>query len=203
MANPVKIGAICPSLLGITERRYRQLAGEGVVSKPEKGTVDLLIAIREYIAHLHRRLEGLGGTTLTDERTRLTRISADRKELELRIQKGELLETREAMRIWSGIVATFASRLDAFPRKTAPLLFGCGRIAEMQDVLEKEIHGIKGELSEPDLEAIARAAARDDPGGPPAPAAQAKTDRKRVGGSKPGAESRGQRRVRKVAHPKG
>lgn len=74
MANMVKLDDICPAILGITSRRYRQLAGDGHVPRPEKGSVDLMPAIRDYIKYLQERLRGSGSLSLTDERTRLTKI---------------------------------------------------------------------------------------------------------------------------------
>lgn len=211
MANLVKISEICPSFLPITERRYRQLSDDGIVPKPDKGMVDLMPAIKGYIDYQDRRLKGEGHASHADEKARLTRLSADKKELDLQRARGELIPTDDAMSLWSGVVTLIKSRLDALPRKTAPLLFGCEKIAELQDVLEKEIDSVERELSEPDLAAIARSvyAKRDredhegDERGHVAAKAKGQADRKRVGGSKQGAKSGGKRRVRKVENSKG
>jgi hypothetical protein len=205
MANMVRLNDICPAILGITSRRYRQLAEEGHVPKPEKGQVDLMPAIREYIGYLQERLRGSGSLSLTDERTRLTKIQADRKEIELLKARGELIPVQDALKVWGAIVMAMKTKIQAAPRKLAPIVFGCTKETEIQEILERNSDEICSELSEPDLRYIAvnagLAAGRAE--GSPAPA-QTKTTakRQRVGGPKQSAQSGGKRGTRKVVHGK-
>lgn len=206
MANLVKINDICPAILKITSRRYRQLADENLVPKPEKGQVDLMPAIRDYIEYLHQRLQGAGSTSLTDERTRLTKIQADRKELELLKLQGELLPVREAMAAWSAVILTMKMRLQGFSRKLAPIVFGCNKETEIQELLQREIDEICKELAEPDLQEIAVKAgivAAGHEGGAKTPSSKAEADRKRVGRSKQVPQSGSKRGTREVVHGKG
>jgi phage terminase Nu1 subunit (DNA packaging protein) len=206
MANMVKVQDVCHAFIPITPRRYRQLAEEGHVPKPEKGMVDLLPTLRDYIAYQHQRLQGSGSLSLTDERTRLTKIQADRKEIELLKTKGELLPVRDTMAVWSAVIITMKTRLLGFPRKMAPIVYGCAKETEIQELLQREIDEICNELAEPDLRDIALRAgvAPVYPGGGSQPLqGKSKADRKRVGRSEPGAKPGGKRGTREVVHSKG
>ena len=206
MANMVKINDICPSFLKITSRRYRQLAEEGHVPKPEKGLADLMPATRDYIEYLHQRLQGSGSMSLTDERTRLTKIQADRKEIELLKTKGELLPVLEAMALWSAVIMTMKTRLLGSPRKLAPILYGCAKETEIQEILQREIDEICKELAEPDLREIAVKSGITTvhpEGSSKASPSKPKAVNKRVGRSKQDAKSGSKRGTRKVVHGKG
>ena len=206
MANMVKLNDICPAILGITSRRYRQLAEEGHVPKPEKGAVDLMPAIREYIGYLQERLRGSGSLSLTDERTRLTKIQADRKEIDLLKERGELIPVDEAMKVWGAIIMTMKTRIQTMPRKLAPIIFGCTKETEIQEILERNSDEICSELSDPDLRHIAvnagLASGRAEGSAVPAQT-KAAADRQRVGRSKQGAQPGGKRGTRKVVHGEG
>jgi len=192
MANMVKVQDVCHAFIPITPRRYRQLAEEGHVPKPEKGMVDLLPALRDYIAYQHQRLQGSGSLSLTDERTRLTKIQADRKEIELLRTKGELLPVQEAMAVWSAVIITMKTRLLGFPRKMAPVVYGCAKETEIQELLQREIDEICNELADPDLQELALRtgdAAAHRQGGDGTSEGKGKADRKRVGRPEPGPQS--------------
>ena len=119
---------------------------------------------------------------------------------------GELLPVREAMNAWSAVVLRMKTRLQGSPRKLAPILFGCTRETEIQELLQREIDEICSELAEPDLKEIsaqAGASGARPERGPEPPKAKAKIKRKPVGGLEPDAELRGQRRAREVVHGEG
>lgn len=206
MANEVEISIVAENHFGITVRRYRQLAKEGVVPAVVKGKVDFVQAAKGLIEYYRKLAAGSGDLSLTDERTRLTRIQADRKEIELLKALGELLPVQEAMKAWSAVIMTMKTRLQGSPRKLAPILFGCTKETEIQEILQREIDEICRELAEPDLKEISIKAgissSRPERGSKPS-SSKAKADRKRVGRSKPGIESGGKRRARKVVHGKG
>lgn len=88
----------------------------------------------------------------------MTRISADRKELALEQERGEVINTEEAMKIWAGILVSFKKRMQAVPRKMSPMVFGSSKVTEIQEIMEKEVTAILNELSEPNLISIAKAA---------------------------------------------
>jgi phage terminase Nu1 subunit (DNA packaging protein) len=103
------------------------------------------------------REEGLekADPELTKQRARLVRLQADRKEIELLRTKGALLPVQEALTVWSAVIITMKTRLLAFPRKMAPIVCGCSRETEIEELLRREIDQICNELAEPDLEDLA------------------------------------------------
>jgi phage terminase Nu1 subunit (DNA packaging protein) len=154
MANEVPLEQAC-RVYGFTPRRYRQMEKEDIVPAVKAGHIDFLAATKAVVEYYRNLASGSGSLTLTDERTRLTRINADRKELQLQKERGVLIRTEVAQRLWSGIIMTMKTRLLAMPRKLAPAVIGQERLPEIEDLISKEINGILIEFSEPDLRAIA------------------------------------------------
>ena len=107
-------------IFGITERRYRQMAKEEIVPEPVGGMVDFVVATKQYIAHLHKRLEGEGSLSLTDERTRKTKAEAEIKELELKKLKGSLIDREEVVREFVARIHVLKSDLLALPKSLPP-----------------------------------------------------------------------------------
>jgi len=188
--------------LKMKSRRYRTLAEEGKVPKLAKGgkVTDPMAAMTALACYYQKLAEGNGSLSLTDERTRLTRINADKKELELEKARGELLDTAFAQKMWGGVLENIVKKIDIIPSKLPPLAYGLS-IPEIKAVTERMIFEIKNEMSNPDLEQIARTAcnkgaAKFNTGAPD-------LKRKRVGRQKPDAKPRGKRGAGKVVHIEG
>lgn len=168
------------ALLSLTPRRVQQLAKDGIISKGERGIYNLAETIRGYV----KFLQGIntGGADLHAERTRLTKINADRKQLDLEKARGELINVDMAMKIWGGVVSSARTRILAIPNKLAPLVVSVNDVAEIKETVEEFIYEVLNELANPNLEKIERMA-NGLPGGADVSSAP-KTKRKRVGGPK-------------------
>jgi phage terminase Nu1 subunit (DNA packaging protein) len=92
--------------------------------------------------------------TLLFQKIRLTRINADRKELELARARGELIPTAEAKKLWGAVIINFTRKLETLPRKLPPLAFG-RTAAEIEAITTKLIYEVRLELSDPDLAQVA------------------------------------------------
>ena len=88
--------------------------------------------------------------TLLFQKIRLTRINADRKQMEMERARGELIETDKAMKQWGVVLTNFIRGLESLSRKLPPLVYGL-EPAEVQAVVAKMVHDIRDELSNPDL----------------------------------------------------
>jgi len=130
--------------LCITERHVSRLTAMGIL--PKTGEPKQITAA--YIRHLKTASDK---TDLTEERTRLIKIQADKKELELEIARGKLIDTEEAMKRWGAVVQTIRSKLLAMPSKLGPLVFGAKSLSEVNDVAEKFVHEVLTELANPNL----------------------------------------------------
>ena len=192
-------------VFGFGAERYRQLAKAGLVPKTDRGRIPFLAACKAVIDYYRSAVDG-GDETYHAERTRLTKAQADIRELQLERERGDVIETTAAMKLWSEIMTTFRVRLTAIPRKIAPIAIGCATIVEIQEVLDAEISAALGELSEPDLRAVAsKAGIAPSVRTKRARSAQRKkkADSERVGRPKPGTQPGRKRGVRKVVHKSG
>lgn len=94
--------------------------------------------------------------SLLYERTRLTRINADRKQLELQQARGELIRTEVAQKLWAAVMANINSKIEIIPQKLPPLAFGLS-IPEIKALTERMIYEVRMEIANPDLEEISKA----------------------------------------------
>ncbi|MBU1864265.1 MAG: hypothetical protein KKH94_11420 [Candidatus Omnitrophica bacterium] len=146
MANTVKLDSVCPSVYGISVRRYQQLAKEGLVPSPADGLIDFVASTKALITYYQKLLQGQGSITLTDERARLTKVQADIAILEYEKTTGQLLEKDEVISAWKAMIMACRSRLLSIPTKAAPLIEGLNK-RESQHVLEKMVWEALNELS--------------------------------------------------------
>ena len=203
MANPVlmvELTKVADAVFGIGWRRYRQLATDGVTPPVKAGKIDLIEASRTLIEYYRKRAEAGGSLSLTDERTRLTRINADRKQLELEKMRGETIDTERAQQVWAAVMQNVVNKLELLPAKLPPMAYGL-TIPEIKALVEKMLYEVRNEIANPDLKDLARMASgkRASKHGSP----KAASHGKRMGRSKPGAKSGGKRGARKVVHGEG
>jgi phage terminase Nu1 subunit (DNA packaging protein) len=196
----IALDALCPEIFGFSTRRYRQLAEEGILPKPVKGSLDLLKAVKAVIAYKDKLLEGSGSLDLTEERTRLTRIQADRKELDFKQATGELISTALTMTLYGAILQNVKTRATGMPTKLAPLLYG-REMAEIKAILERHIDEMLNEFASPDLAATARVANAN--GNMADVKARPAAKRKPVGRPRKGTKPGRQRRAGPVVHGQG
>lgn len=191
-ANKVRIDQLCPAVFGITERRYRQLAHDGVVPPVENRLVDFVIATQRLISYYRKLAEVDGNLSLTDERTRLTKLQADLAEIELAKRNGDVIPYAQALSAWTKVLGAMKTRLLGIPTKYAPLLFGRAAL-EIKDMLDGAIGEALAELAGINYEAADRPAmARGDGDA----SAAGKDDGKRVGRRRKSVKRRVQRRTR-------
>lgn len=144
-------------LTGRTESTLRRAIANGLpVEKrlPGKPWKIPLEAAREW---LETREKARAGTDpeLQKQRTRLTRINADRRELQLRQERGQLIRTVLAQKLWGAVLQNMNQKLEALPVKIAPMLQGL-TIPETKAALDKAIYEVRLEMTNPDLKEIAK-----------------------------------------------
>lgn len=139
-------------LLGLSPRRVQQLVADGVIPKAAHGSYDLGRSIRAYLKHL--KGDGLASVPkdYTAERTRLVKAQADKAEMEVALQRGDLWNKDDVAAIWSDEILRCRSRLLVIPSKVAPVLAAISIPAEVQDVLKCEIYQALSELANHEAE---------------------------------------------------
>lgn len=120
---------------GISVQMVYKLAQAGVIDSPTKGQLPWPASNINYCKHLRGKRSY--GDTLTDERTKLTKIQAEIKDLELRQLKGELISHEEVISEFTGRVVELRSALVGYPKKLAPVLYGQDEIT-IHRILDEE-----------------------------------------------------------------
>ena len=88
--------AVLGDLFGVTDRRIRQMAEEGIVARAAKGRYKLVESVKNYLLTLKLAAEGVGveladgEINFEEEKALHERIKRHISELKLQIMKGEL-----------------------------------------------------------------------------------------------------------------
>lgn len=138
-------------IIGVTDRRIRQLEEVGILTKISRGKYDLIDTVQAYISWLREQSElSLSELNLTQEQALLTRTRRKIAEIDLQIMKGELHRAEDVERVMNQMLGNFRARCLAIPSKTAPQIVGNMEIQAVQNVIKREIHGALNELADYD-----------------------------------------------------
>jgi len=135
-------------ITNLTDRRHRQLAGEGYFPPPIKGNWQLTPCLQGMVKYL-RELAEKNLEEMAAEK--LKKAKADRKlaELKLSRERKESLDATSVIKAWSGILLTIRQKLLALPSKVSPRLAYVDEQPEVEEILEKEITEALVDLSKP------------------------------------------------------
>lgn len=141
-------------ILGVTTRTIRNLEDEGIFEQLESGLYSIPSVVQSYLEYKISSVPG--NSDMMAERQRLVRITADRKDLQLQREKGDLLRADRAMAVWGAVCQSIRAKLLVIPTKVAPLVMPMKTIPEIKDRIETAIYEVLSEISNPDLEELAR-----------------------------------------------
>ena len=151
MANEINLEQACQLILGITSRRYRQMAAEDLVPPVIKGKIEIFKACKYLLEYYRKMAAGQGSMSLTDERVRITRLNADLKELQYKKLRGELIEVEKAMRLWGQVINAIRQKLLAMPVKLPPLIAGIKSLPQIKGRVDDFIREALVELANIEL----------------------------------------------------
>lgn len=120
--------AVLGGIFGVTDRRVRQMAEEGIIIRAAKGRYNLVESLKNYILSLKLAAEGatMGGPdgeiNLDEEKGLHERVKRHISELKLQTMKGELHKAEDVERVMSDMLAAFKTRIMNIPSKVAPML---------------------------------------------------------------------------------
>lgn len=136
--------------LDLTPRRVQQLANEGILVKASRGKYLAVESVRNYLQYQQEGTYSGTEVDLQEERALHERAKREKAELIVAVMKGDLHRSRDVEIVLNDMVASFRSRILALPTKLAPQLISKIELAEIKDILTKEVSEALTELSEYD-----------------------------------------------------
>lgn len=144
-------------MLGVSQRRVRQLAVDGVAVKTRAGRYDLKLSVQNYIRNIKDKdktaNQGIDKIKAAREAEGLMTDRLKKKKIELQVRKMEnqLHEAEDVKMIWNTMIVAAKSRITSIPTKTAPKLVGLENIKEVESILSREVKEALNEIAEYDV----------------------------------------------------
>ena len=151
--------AVLGDMFGVTDRRIRQMAEEGIVVRAAKGRYKLVESIKNYLLTLKLAAEGIGvdladGEINFDEEKALhERVKRHISELKLQVMKGELHKAEDVQIVMMDMLVAFKTKIMSIPSKVAPILEN-REVAFIKERLTKEVIEALNELKDYDPKAF-------------------------------------------------
>ncbi len=143
------------NIIGVSDRRIRMLANEGILVRASKGRYKLVESLKNYILNLKISNSNDNQSNpevldLDTEKAKHEVLKRQMSELKLQLMEGNVHKSEDIRAVMSDMLVTFRSRLMNHPIKTAPVLAGMQDPGQIQEYLEKEMREALGELKEYD-----------------------------------------------------
>lgn len=138
-------------VLGLTERRIRQLRQQGVLRSNSAGNYLLNESVQAYIEFVTKGTDGSGNSAaldLTRERAGLMKAKREDQEYELALKRGDLHRSSEIRQVMSAVFGNFRSRLLSIPAKASPVVAVKSNKAEIYQYLKELIDEALNELAD-------------------------------------------------------
>lgn len=120
--------AVLGDMFGVSDRRIRQMAEEGIVVRAAKGRYKLVDSIKNYLLTMKLAAEGVGidladgEINLEEEKGLHERVKRHISELKLQIMKGGLHKAQDVEIVMTDMLVAFKTRMMNIPSKVAPIL---------------------------------------------------------------------------------
>jgi hypothetical protein len=128
-------GPVMAAIVGMTERRLRQLATEGMPKEGREG-YPLDGCVQWIIDYWRKRATQ---TPLGAARRRKLEADASAAEIDLAVKRGAVADVAAIARVHGESCARIRTRLLAIPSKTAPQIHRLKTVPEVQAVMRREI----------------------------------------------------------------
>jgi len=137
-------------LFQVTQPRLVQLVKEKVAVKFGTGRYDLCTSVRNYVLFLRARTMPNSMSKNIDyheERARLTKMQADKAEMEVEELAGSLAKVEDVVKQWESILMDVKGKLLSIPSKLATIVCDEDNPAVIQDLIDNYIREALLELS--------------------------------------------------------
>jgi len=143
-------GSELATLLGLSDRRVQQLVKENVIRKAKRNTFIVIDAVQDYVNY--QAGKNLGnyskGENYQEEKARLTKLQADKAELEVESMSANLVPADDVSRHWYQIITDCKNRLLTVPSKAAPIVAAETEAGMVQDIIDDLMREALEELTE-------------------------------------------------------
>lgn len=157
--NSLCTAATLGEILGITDRRVRQLTHEGVLTVARTKLSGMHYRLADSVKSFQKNqreslIKQYGSTNAEYEsaRTRQMVANAEREEIRTKQIKGEVYHGADVEFVIVNILTYVKQGVRAIPAKTSRKLIGKKNFKEVHDILSTEIDGVLDRLSTPDKE---------------------------------------------------
>lgn len=137
-------------IIGLSDRRVRQLESEGTLIKIGRGKYDLPASIQKYVEVIKEQSKPDEVTELNIEKTLLTRVNRMKAEMELKIIQGQVHKSEDVEKVMNDMLSSFRAQLLVIPGKAAPRLLGQSEIEPIKEILKSYIFEALQELADYD-----------------------------------------------------
>lgn len=143
-------------IIGVSDRRIRQLADEGIIVRSRQGRYILKDSLRNYIVNLkveNSSRENTGKPILDEvqdlnlEKAKHEHVKRQIAELKLALMKGKSYEEKNVEMVMNDMLMNFKQKLLGIPAKLSVLLAN-REAAAINKTLTEELNGILYELSD-------------------------------------------------------
>lgn len=143
--------AVLADLLGVSDRRVRQLASEGIFTRVSKGRYNLPDSIKTYLNMLKMEKDIMNSQTtgeldLEQERAIKVRVERHQAEIKLALMRGEIHKAIDVEQVMVDMLTSFRTRLLNIPPKLAPILADKNDKVIIQEIITNEIIEVLYEL---------------------------------------------------------
>lgn len=151
--------AVLGDMFGVSDRRIRQMAEEGIVARAAKGRYKLVDSIKNYLLTMKLAAEGVGidladgEINLEEEKGLHERVKRHISELKLQIMKGGLHKAQDVEIVMTDMLVAFKTRMMNIPSKVAPILENRDAVF-IKDRLTSEVIEALNELKDYDPRAF-------------------------------------------------
>ncbi len=139
----------CNQIFKITSRRYRDLAHDGKVPPVKRGIIDVLKASASLIEYYRKFASSQVSLSLADERTRWTKIRADREEIKKEKDNGNLVSKNDVENWLRAHIEETKMAFLGLPRRMGPVLAPIADEKEIEYLLSEEIYKNLEQMSKP------------------------------------------------------
>lgn len=141
-------------IIGVSDRRIRQLADEGILTKVSSGRYNLQESLHSYILNLRVANDASKKTDLEDkldyglEKAMHERVKRHITELQYALMKGNVHKSEDVEAVMTNMLTNFKTKILNLPSKLTPLLVDRSDKKYILNLLTNEFHEVLNELSD-------------------------------------------------------